>query len=224
MPKRRASPAAAISIDLVLIARVGRDFEICLTRPARGSRAEWHLPSRGPRADETLDSGALAMAVDMLGREPGLLRQARAAITPAHAGHSLSVVYLGLTSQASALPPDQNAEWVPLSRLPRLDPADREAVDIARGEMRRRMDQEPVAFALLPEQFTLSELQSVYELLLGHRLHKASFRRALLAAELVHATDEWRSEARGRPAQLFRYAPKRKRRARRALRFDLLGD
>ena len=62
-----------------------------------------------------------------------------------------------------------------------------------------------------------------YELLLGRRLHKASFRRALQAAWLVEPTDEWRSEGRGRPAQLFRYAPRRRRNQRRGVRFDLLS-
>ena len=42
------------------------------------------------------------------------------------------------------------------------------------------------------------------------------------AASLVEPTDEWRSEGRGRPAQLYRYAPKKKRRSQRGVRFDLL--
>jgi hypothetical protein len=71
--------------------------------------------------------------------------------------------------------------------------------------------------------FTLTELQSMYELLLGRRLHKASFRRALQGAWLVEPTEEWRSEGRGRPAQLFRYAPRRRRSTRRGVRFELLG-
>jgi hypothetical protein len=76
---------------------------------------------------------------------------------------------------------------------------------------------------LLPTTFTLTELQAMYELLLGRRLHKASFRRALQGAWLVEPTEEWRSEGRGRPAQLFRYAPRRRRSARRGVRFELLG-
>ena len=88
--------------------------------------------------------------------------------------------------------------------------------------MRAQVDQQPIAFRLVPPTFTLSELQSVYELLLGRRLHKASFRRSLHASALVEATDEWRGEGRGRPAQLFRYAPPRRRRPRRGIRFDLL--
>jgi hypothetical protein len=85
-----------------------------------------------------------------------------------------------------------------------------------------RLDQAPIAFRLLPAKFTLSELQQMYELLLGKRLHKASFRRALQAAWLVEPTDEWRSEGRGRPAQLYRYSPKKKRRAQRGVRFDFM--
>src|SRR6476619_179384 len=86
-----------------------------------------------------------------------------------------------------------------------------------------RLDQAPIAFRLLPATFTLSELQQTYELLLGRRLHKASFRRALQAAWLVEPTDEWRSGGRGRPAQLFRYAPRRRGSQRRGVRFDLLS-
>jgi 8-oxo-dGTP diphosphatase len=95
-------------------------------------------------------------------------------------------------------------------------------VEAATKTIQGRLDQAPIAFRLLPGTFTLSELQQMYELLLGKRLHKASFRRALQGAWLVEPTDEWRSEGRGRPAQLFRYAPKKRRRAHRGVRFDFL--
>jgi hypothetical protein len=95
-------------------------------------------------------------------------------------------------------------------------------VESASRAIQSRLDQAPIAFRLLPAMFTLSELQQMYELLLGKRLHKASFRRALQAAWLVEPIEEWRSEGRGRPAQLFRYAPKKKRRLHRGVRFDFL--
>ena len=104
-----------------------------------------------------------------------------------------------------------------------MTPRQRALLDAALETIRVRLDQAPIAFRLLPPTFTLSELQQTYELLLGRRLHKASFRRALQAAWLVEPTDEWRSEGRGRPAQLFRYAPRRRRNQRRGVRFDLLA-
>jgi 8-oxo-dGTP diphosphatase len=123
-------------------------------------------------------------------------------------------------SSTRARAPEMN--WIGLPDLPVLAARQREGIDSAVAAMRAQVDQQPIAFRLLPPAFTLSELQSVYELLLGRRLHKASFRRSLHASALVEATDEWRSEGRGRPAQLFRYAPPRRRRHRRGIRFDLL--
>jgi 8-oxo-dGTP diphosphatase len=97
-------------------------------------------------------------------------------------------------------------------------------VDRAAIAVRQRLDHSPIAFRLLPATFTLSELQRIYELLLGRRLHKASFRRALQGSFLVEPTDAWRSEGRGRPAQLFRFAPKKRRRPGRSVRFDLSSE
>jgi ABC-type multidrug transport system fused ATPase/permease subunit len=68
---------------------------------------------------------------------------------------------------------------------------------------------------------TLRELQQVYELLLERPLHKASFRRSLHAAHLVEPTKAWRAEGRGRPAQLYKFAPRRRRGAVRGVRFEL---
>jgi 8-oxo-dGTP diphosphatase len=134
----------------------------------------------------------------------------------------ISIAFAALAPLGTPAPEAGNYAWFKLDALPPL--AERDAIMVASSvaAVRDRMDLSPVAFRLLPSSFTLSELQQMYELLLGKRLHKASFRRALQAAWLVEPTDEWRSEGRGRPAQLYRYAPKKRRKARRGVRFDLL--
>jgi 8-oxo-dGTP diphosphatase len=125
--------------------------------------------------------------------------------------------------QGTPVPAGGEQSWFALGDVPAVTPRQRALLDAALETIRVRLDQAPIAFRLLPATFTLSELQQTYELLLGRRLHKASFRRALQAAWLVEPTDEWRSEGRGRPAQLFRYAPRRRRNQRRGVRFDLLA-
>jgi 8-oxo-dGTP diphosphatase len=121
-------------------------------------------------------------------------------------------------------PPDGDASvWAVPSELAGLTPRQHTIANAALAALRTRMDHAPIAFRLLPPQFTLTELQQAYELLLGKRLHKASFRRALQAAFLVQPTDEWRSEGRGRPAQFFEFAPRKRRAGRRGVRFDLMG-
>ncbi len=133
----------------------------------------------------------------------------------------MSVAYVGLVPHETAAPRAGHT-WFPMRDLPPLSPRQRAMVESATRAIQGRLDQAPIAFRLLPATFTLSELQQMYELLLGKRLHKASFRRALQAAWLVEPIEEWRSEGRGRPAQLFRYVPKKKRRLPRGVRFDFL--
>jgi hypothetical protein len=138
-------------------------------------------------------------------------------------GSDLSIVYVALVPMGHAESPSDAFEWFLLSDLPALTERQSQMLQEAVGAVRDRLDLYPVAFRLLPATFTLSELQQIYELLLGRKLHKASFRRALAAASLVEPTDEWRSEGRGRPAQLYRFGSKRRRRTKRGVRFDLLG-
>jgi 8-oxo-dGTP diphosphatase len=130
----------------------------------------------------------------------------------------LAIVYVAVVAATADVDAGPGLEWRPLARGA-VTPTVRAAI----AHLRERIDREPVAFRLLGATFTLSDLQLVYELLLERRLHKASFRRSLMAAHLVEPTELWRSEGRGRPAQLFRYAPRRRRGLQRAVRFDLLG-
>jgi len=62
----------------------------------------------------------------------------------------------------------------------------------------------PVLFELMPETFTLSALQLAAEAILGLRLHKQNFRRALAASALVEGTGHMETATGGRPAELFR--------------------
>jgi 8-oxo-dGTP diphosphatase len=188
------------------------------------------LPSApvGSAAADTLDAAAARLASGTSSAPAAWLAQCGTqsgaiADTRRHPGGvALSVGYVGV-APARPVPPPAGSQWFPVGELPALAPRHKTLLMLGLAVLRDRMDVAPVAFHLLPRTFTLSELQEVYEILLGRRLHKASFRRALQAAYLVEPTDEWRSEGRGRPAQLFRYAPRKRRGVRRAVRFDLLG-
>jgi len=174
---------------------------------------------------EGLEDAAARIAEGALGATPALLEQvgafADARRHPGDADVSVGIVALTPKVEGALV---AGAEWFSLAALPPLSPRHRAIVDRATTVVRQRVDQSPLAFRLLAPTFTLSDLQGIYELLLGRRLHKASFRRALQASYLVEPTDEWRSEGRGRPAQLFRYAPRKRRGARRGVRFDLFTD
>ena len=73
------------------------------------------------------------------------------------------------------------------------------------GELRRSVKREPVIFELMPDVFTLFELQKTVEAILGPHLHKQNFRRLVGGGGLVEPTGEHRLHTGGRPARLYRF-------------------
>ena len=214
-----------LAVDVVVLSPRSDTLAVLLVRTPAGARERWSLPWDAPQAAEGLEEAAARITTAALGVAPAYFEQVGALCDGRrHPGDADVSVGIAALSPAGDGIPLQDAEWFPLAALPALAPRHRTVVDRAAAVVRQRVDQSPVAFRLLPPTFTLSDLQAVYQLLLGRRLHKASFRRALQASYLVEPTDEWRSEGRGRPAQLFRYAPKKRRGARRGVRFDLFSE
>jgi 8-oxo-dGTP diphosphatase len=225
VPMKSAVRRTTLSVDVVVLSPRADALAVLLLRAPAGARERWTLPWDALKQEEGLEEAASRIAESVLGSAPAFFEQVGAFSDgrrhPGDAEVSIGIVAL---VPANTETPAADTEWFPLDALPTLAPRHRAIVERAAAVARQRVDQSPLAFRLLPPTFTLSDLQSVYELLLGRRLHKASFRRALQASYLVEPTDEWRSEGRGRPAQLFRFAPKKRRGARRGVRFDLFTE
>ena len=223
--------ALPVAIDIALLTLGEHHLDVLLRR---ADARRWELPWTFVDATESLAVTAAKLARGSLGVRPGWLQQVVAldAAKRHPAGPGLSVAYTGVvasgltriadgvrSASARAAREEADVAWFPIDRLPPLPPRQRVAIDEAMISIRTRFDLTPIAFKLLPERFTLTELQEVYELLLQRSLHKASFRRALHGARLVAPIAEYRSEGRGRPAQLFKYKPT-KSTGRRTMRFD----
>jgi 8-oxo-dGTP diphosphatase len=220
-PRARAGlrPPAA-TLDLVCCSAAEGRLVVLMPAAGRGRRAE--LPWVPLGAGAPLEPAAQRLVRSVAGRAPSWSTQVGAFGDGRHpSGTPLSVGYVAVVPTGTEAP--AGMAWQPVAGATGLGPRQQAMLDAAVTALRDRMDLAPIAFRMLPPTFTLSELQEMYELLLGRRLHKASFRRALQGAYLVEPTDEWRSEGRGRPAQLFRYAPRKRRGIRRSVRFELLG-
>lgn len=212
-----------ISVDVVLFTQRNRQLSALLMKTRERGHSGWTLPRMAYASGDDLQESAALAALRALGRQPAWLEQIGAFeySTEPSADASLSVGFVGVTPDVQGSPPGDSA-WFSTLDLPTLSPRYQKIVDAALATLRDRMDSAPIAYGLLPPLFTLSALQAIYELLLGRRFQKASFRRTLRASLAVEPTDEWRREGRGRPAQLFRYAPQRRPIYRR-LRLDRLG-
>ena len=222
-PSAASAPGApaATSLDLVCCAAAGRQLAVVVQSGDRANATVLPWIALDPRV--AMDAAAARFARERLGRAPVWIEQLGASGDGRRhpSGAPLSVSYVAVLPAGTPAP--SGMTWVAVTDLAGLAPRQQAMVSAAVVALRDRMDIAPIAFRMLAAEFTLSELQQVYELLLGRRLHKASFRRALQGAYLVEPTDAWRSEGRGRPAQLFRYAPRKRRGVRRSVRFELLG-
>jgi 8-oxo-dGTP diphosphatase len=220
------SAVANFTLRTVLLTVAEGALAVLLERGSGGStRRNWNLPFGAPGAGEGIERAAKRIARSALNTEPAWLEQLGAFDAPRRGSGShavLFIAYLGLVPAGVPAPPGGSAVWFPLGKQLPVTEGEKDLIAAGLRAARERADHSPVAFRLLPRHFTLGDLQSTYEILLGRKLHKASFRRALQGAWLVEPMDEWRMEGRGRPAQLYRFSPRRGR-ARRALRFDLRG-
>ena len=231
MPARvspRARPGtgrrSSYTVDVVVFSPRGQSLAVlCLAgqgRPRDGRTLPWGVP----QTSETLERCARRLVRRLTGSEPAWIDQVGAFGdgTRHAADAALSVAFVGVLP-ATGVSSGPAAEWASLADLAALPPRQRTMADAALSTLRTRMDHAPIAFHLLPSRFTLGDLQQTYEMLLGRKLHKASFRRALQAAFLVEPRNEWRTEGRGRPARFYAFAPRKRRGARRGVRFDSLG-
>lgn len=112
----------------------------------------------------------------------------------------------GLVEEARRDRPEQSEHPLPLPKLGvpmRFD--HRRILATAIGRVRAKIKYRPVIFELMPDEFTLFELQKTVEAILGPHLHKQNFRRLVESTGLVEPTGELKTRTGGRPAKLYRF-------------------
>lgn len=209
-PREHAQPS--VTVDVILFTIVERELRVLLVRrdlpPFEGS---WALPGGFVRIDESLDAAARRELREETGVEVRWLEQlytfGDVARDPAR--RAITVAYFALIDSA-ALSPVAGTDavgvgWHPVHALPELAFDHRRIVDTALERLRYKTEYAPVAFQLLPDELTLSDLQEVYEVILDRPLDKRNFRRKILALEILEPTGEERREGRGRPAAIYRF-------------------
>src|SRR5690606_7253431 len=97
----------------------------------------------------------------------------------------------------------KRGELPPLGRAMRFD--HRRILATAMGRLRSKLKYRPLVFELMPDEFTLTELQRTVEAVSGRHLHKQNFRRLVETAALVEPTGSTTVATGGRPAKLFRF-------------------
>jgi 8-oxo-dGTP diphosphatase len=210
-----------VTVDVVLFTVVGglRDLRLQVLLIERGGepqRGTWALPGGFVRENEDLPDAAARELAEETGITDVYLEQVGAVGTPGRdpRGHTVTVVWMGLVAgdchQLKASGDARAARWFDVSGpgpLPPLAFDHARLMEQALAHLRRRVVEAPLAFELLPQTFTLGELQALYEAILGRPLDRRNFRRKLRELAFVHPAAGTRRGGAHRPAQLYRFEP-----------------
>jgi 8-oxo-dGTP diphosphatase len=181
---------------------------------------QFAIPGGFVHEDESLEQAALRELREETGVADVYLEQLYSFGEPKRdpRGRVITVAYFALISSAQsplrAGTDAAEAAWYPVNQAPALAFDHNEILHYAIERLRNKLEYTTVGFQLLPARFSLSELQEVYEAILGKKLDKRNFRRKLALLKILKPTPEHRRGGR-RPARLYEFV---------AARFEKLKD
>lgn len=210
-----------LTVDVVIFAL--REWELQVLLIQRGIppfEGRWALPGGFVLEDESVEAAARRELEEETGVRNVYLEQLYTFGEPGRdpRGRVVTVAYYALlTTEAAPLVAGTDAgaaRWMPAREHPPLAFDHDRILDYALERLTNKLEYTTVGFQLLPGKFTLSQLQRVYEAVLGRPLDKRNFRRKLALLDILTPLQEWVREGASRPAQLYRFSARRFERLR----------
>ncbi|MCQ9351859.1 NUDIX hydrolase [Corynebacterium sp. 153RC1] len=169
------------------------------------------LPSGPVEVDESLDQSVIRHLRNLLNRSADAAKVAHfeQLVTRGEVGRdpfdrTIATAYLGLTPQA------HEGQWLPVAGLREMAFDHLELVELAVARLRGKLSYTNIAFALMPEAFSLAQLSEVYCAVLGYEVSVTNLKRVLSRRGVLEPTgDVVKPAGGGRPAALYRFASQR---------------
>ena len=188
----------------------------------------WAIPGGFARTGESLDEAAMRELSEETGISDVFLEQlytfGDAERDPR--GWVISVAYYALVSPDKhsivAATDARRAQWFPVSRLPRLAFDHAKILQAALERLRGKLTYAPIGFELLPEKFTIKQLQKLYEIVLDRTLDNRNFRKKIFSMNVLRELDEMQQGVPHRAARLYKFdVRKYKQLTSRGMSFEL---
>ncbi|MDE6776849.1 MAG: NUDIX hydrolase [Oscillospiraceae bacterium] len=197
----------SVAVDIALFTIRENQLQVLLTRrqahPFAGMLA---LPATFVGIDETLDECAKRALYQKTGLQNIYLEQLYTwgDINRDPRMRIISVSYYALVSESniqfSEL--EQEAKFYPVDEIKSLAFDHEKIIAYGRERIRNKINYTDIAFSLVPEEFTLPQLQKIYEILLNQKLYKANFRKKI--SDKIIQTDKMLSGTRHRPSRIYK--------------------
>ena len=200
-----------VSVDCIIFGFDEGKLKVLIGRrqmdPGRG---EWSLYGGFVAVDESLDDAARRTLYELTGMKDVFMRQVETfgRVDRDPGERVISVAYYALINvkdYSEELQKEHGVEWVSSDELPHLYSDHNEMVDKAWRLMMQKIRTEPIGFKLLPELFTLTQLQRLYEAVVGHEIDKRNFRKRIKEMDFIQKTDKIDKKGSKRGAYLYRF-------------------
>ena len=186
-------PKLLVAVDSIIFGFNENDRELkllLLKRNFEPEKGKWSLMGGFLDPDESLDDAAQRIVSQLTGLDDVYMEQlfAFGDVHRDAGGRIVSVAYFSLikiNEHDSKLVKEHGASWIGLSELPKLIFDHNEMVEKALRKLRIRARTQPIGFELLPEKFTIPQLQRLYEAIYQIPFYKRNFRRKLLSMDLL---------------------------------------
>ncbi len=203
-----------LTVDIVIFRIANNELQVLLVkRAAEPFKGDWALPgaynAAGDTTTQALENRVLKPKAGLDPKDLPLIEQLYAFDSTARdpRGHAVSITYMGLGNNLE--PKDtattQQPTFYPVKDLPDLAFDHKSIIAYAHERLKARLTSTNAIAALLPQNFTLTQLQSAYETVMGHSLDKRNFRKKFLSFEMLEPTDEYYQDGAHRPALLYRF-------------------
>ena len=205
-----------LTVDCVVFGLDEKDLKVMLIqRDIPPFEGKWALPGGFVRVSETLDEAAKRELREETGIEKVYLEQLYTFgdIHRDPRERVVTVAYYALDNlgehRIKASTDARKAAWFSLDDLPDLAFDHERIVDTALHRLKGKVRYEPIGFELLPEKFTLSHLQNLYEIILDQKLDKRNFRKKIMGMDLLIDLNEVEEDVAHRAAKLYQFDEKK---------------
>ena len=199
-----------------------------IERDVEPFKGVWAIPGGFVRSDETLLDAATRELEEETGIKDVFLEQLFTFGDPGRdpRGWVVSVGYYALVSPEKhdirATTDARDARWFSIDALPRLAFDHAKILDTALQRIRGKLTYAPIGFELLPQKFTIKQLQKLYEIVLGQKLDNRNFRKKIFAMDVLRELEEMQTGVAHRAARLYRFDERKyKHLLKRGMNFEL---